>query len=143
MTKTAPQPAHRLALRIYYEDTDAGGIVYHANYLKFAERARTEMIRELGVENRAWREQAGLSFVVQRCAITFHRPARLDDEIEVRTTVDRVGAASLSLRQDIYRGETLLASMDVRLALIDDRMKPARFPKILIAALGPQYGVGK
>ena len=134
----ATQPAHRLRVRIYYEDTDAGGIVYHANYLKFAERARTEMIRELGVENRAWREQAGLSFVVQRCNASFHRPARLDDEVDVRTSVAKIGAASLSLRQGVYRDEILLASMDVRLALVDRQMRPKRFPEMLIAALGPQ-----
>jgi len=140
--KTALEPAHRLSVRMYYEDTDAAGIVYYANYLKFAERARTEMMRALGAEPRAWREETGLFFVVQRCAATYRRPARLDDLVEVRTYVIRVGAASLTARQDVYCEDTLLASMDVRLALVDREMKPARLPKALIAALTPQYRVG-
>jgi acyl-CoA thioester hydrolase len=133
---------HRLALRVYYEDTDAAGVVYYANYLKFAERARSEMMRACGAEPGAWRDETGLFFVVQRCVAEYRRPARLDDLLEVRTAVGRVGAASLSLRQDIFRDETLLASLDVRLALVDGEMKPARLPPALIAALAPQMGAG-
>jgi len=142
MADPGAEPTHRLSARIYYEDTDAAGIVYYANYLKFTERARTEMLRDRGFELQAWGEETGLAFVVQRCNVEYRRPARLDDVIEVRTFVNRVGAASLSARQDIYREETLLVSMDVRLALIDREMKPARLPKALIAALTPQYRVG-
>ena len=134
-------PIHRLNIRIYYEDTDAAGIVYYANYLKFAERARTEMMRDLGAEPGAWREETGLFFVVQRCHADYRRPAMLDDIVELRTYVVKVGAASLSVRQEVYRQETLLTSMDVRLALVDNRMKPARIPEPLIAALTPQYKI--
>jgi acyl-CoA thioester hydrolase len=136
------QPKHRLPLRIYYEDTDSGGIVYYANYLKFAERARTEMLRECSFESRAWGERLGLAFVVQRCVAEYHQPAKLDDKIEVQTFVDQVGAASALLRQNVYRDDTLLVSMEVRLAMIDRRMKPARLPEMLIEALSPQYKVG-
>ena len=142
MADPGAEPAHRFRVRIYYEDTDAAGIVYYANYLKFAERARTEMMRDLGVESLAWREEAGLAFVVQRCDAAYRRPARLDDVVEVQTFVVRAGAASLALRQEVHRLETLLVSMDVRLALVDREMKPARLPKALIAALTPQYRVG-
>jgi acyl-CoA thioester hydrolase len=136
------QPDHRLDVRVYYEDTDAAGIVYYANYLKFAERGRTEMMRALGAEPSHWREETGLFFVVQRCFAEYKQPATLDDRIEVRTYVLRVGAASLFLRQDVCRDETLLVTMDVRLALVDDKMRPARLPETLIAALTPQYRVG-
>lgn len=133
---------HRLPIRVYYEDTDAAGIVYYANYLKFAERARTEMMRELGAEPRSLQEETGLFFVVQRCHAEYRRPAMLDDVVEVQTHVTGIGAASLSLRQDVHRQDTCLASMDVRLALVDHEMKPARLTKALIAALSPQYKIG-
>lgn len=142
MADPGAEPAHRFSVRIYYEDTDAAGIVYYANYLKFAERARTEMMRDLGVESEAWREEAGLAFVVKHCVADYRRPARLDDVVEIRSFVVRVGAASLSLRQEVHRQATLLVSMDVRLALVDRGMKPVRLPKALIAALTPQYRVG-
>jgi acyl-CoA thioester hydrolase len=143
MTETdTGRPKHRFPLRIYYEDTDAGGIVYYANYLKFAERARTEMLRECGFESRAWGERLGLAFVAQRCVAEYRQPAKLDDEIEVRTFVDQIGAASAQLRQDVYRDDTLLVSMEIRLAMVDRRMKPARLPEMLIEALSPQYKVG-
>ncbi|MEM7042000.1 MAG: tol-pal system-associated acyl-CoA thioesterase [Pseudomonadota bacterium] len=140
--KAERPPDHRLAVRVYYEDTDAAGIVYYANYLKFAERGRTEMMRALGAEPSTWREETGLFFVVQRCHADYRQPARLDDDIEVRTFITRVGAASLSARQEVHRGDTLLVSMEVRLAMVDHEMKPARLPKALIAALTPQYEAG-
>lgn len=142
MANSGAEPTHRLSVRIYYEDTDAAGIVYYANYLKFAERARTEMMRNLGVESGAWREETGLAFVVKHCAADYRRPARLDDLIEIRSFVLKAGAASLSLRQEVHCESTLLVSMDVRLALVDRAMKPVRLPKALIAALTPQYRVG-
>ena len=136
-------PDHRFTIRVYYEDTDAAGIVYYANYLKFAERARTEMLRAAGTAAGFRREDTGLTFVVQRCSAEYRRPARLDDLVEVQTRVTRVGAASLALRQDVWRDETLLVPMEVRLALVDREMKPARLPKALIAALTPQYVAGR
>ena len=136
------QPQHRFPIRIYYEDTDSGGIVYYANYLKFAERARTEMLRECGFESRTSNDQLGLAFVAQRCLAEYRRPARLDDVIEVRPFVDRIRAASILLRQDAYRDDTLLVSMAIRLAMVDRRMKPIRLPEMLIEALSQQYKVG-
>ncbi|MGI9416421.1 MAG: tol-pal system-associated acyl-CoA thioesterase [Geminicoccaceae bacterium] len=141
-SKAEREPDHSLRCRIYYEDTDAAGIVYYANYLKFAERGRTEMMRALGAEPSAWREETGLFFVVQRCHAEYRRAARLDDVVEIRTFITRVGAASLSVRQEVHRDDGLLVSMDVRLALVDHEMKPARLPEALIAALAPQYRAG-
>lgn len=131
--------AHRFTLRVYYEDTDAVGIVYYANYLKFAERARTEMLRDISNDYSLMRDELGLAFVVQRCLANYRRPARLHDLLDVRTLIVRVGAASLTLCQEVFRDDMLCVAIDVRLALVDCQMKPARLPQALIAALTPQY----
>ncbi|MEM8951184.1 MAG: tol-pal system-associated acyl-CoA thioesterase [Pseudomonadota bacterium] len=137
------RPDHHFEIRIYYEDTDAAGIVYYANYLKFTERARTEMMRERGASHEDLRRRDGLSFVVKSCAVDYHRPAKLDDILDIRTHIGKTGGASLNLLQQVFKGDRLLVSMDVRLALLTSSMKPARIPKALIAALQPQYGIGK
>ena len=113
---------HVFPVRIYYEDTDAGGIVYHAAYLCFAERARTELLRELGFTNRS------IAFAVVDCTVRYHRPARLDDELEVRTTPAGVGAATLSLAQAIWRAGELLVTIRIRVARLDDNGRPTRLP---------------
>ena len=124
---------HVLPIRVYYEDTDAAGIVYYANYLRFAERARTEMIRCLGVEHRQLMAEQGLAFAVRSCTVDYLQPARLDDEIAVRTRVDAVGGASLRATQRVVRPEddqsqTELVELKIRLAFIDDAQRPARMP---------------
>src|ERR1700742_3787402 len=91
------------SFRVYYEDTDTGGIVYYANYLKFAERARTEVLRDLGITQRILMDEEGVAFAVRRCEVDYLVPARLDDELEVRTALRALGAASLDLDQAIYR----------------------------------------
>ena len=95
---------HAWPLRVYYEDTDAAGIVYHASYLRFAERGRTEMLRELGFDHRSLADAHGVVFAVSRCVIDFRRPARLDDLLEVRTRPLAVGGARLELEQLVMRG---------------------------------------
>ncbi|WGF87300.1 tol-pal system-associated acyl-CoA thioesterase [Marinivivus vitaminiproducens] len=129
------QGKHRLNLRVYYEDTDAGGIVYHASYLRFAERARTEMMRSLGVEQVALREDRGLSFVVRDLSIRYRAPARLDDVVAVDTELRRLGAASLTLRQEMTRGTATLVEIDVNVAVIGRSLRPARLPGDLHALL--------
>jgi acyl-CoA thioester hydrolase len=124
---------HILPIRVYYEDTDAAGIVYYANYLKFAERARTEMIRCLGVEHRQLMVEAGVAFAVLSCAAEYRQPARLDDEIAVRTRIDALGGASLRatqrvVRVDDNRNETALVELKIRLACLDKAQRPARLP---------------
>ena len=126
---------HRLALRVYYEDTDAGGLVYYANYLKFAERARTEWLRALGFENSGLAESAGASWVVRRCEIDYLSPARLDDEVEVRTRVVALGGASADLEQTVLRGAVDLARLLLRLAFVTPAGKPRRLPASLRAAM--------
>ena len=126
---------HVLALRVYYEDTDAGGMVYYANYLKFAERARTEMLRQAGFDHGAMADRFGLAFVVRDCALSYKRPARLDDLLEVRSRFVEVGGASLTAEQLICREATELARLEVRLACTTDGGRPSRIPTALREAL--------
>ncbi len=120
---------HRFSIRVYYGDTDAGGIVYHSNYLDFAERARTELVREMGISQRAMLEEGGgTAFAVRSATVDFLRPAKLDDLLEVETEVVAVGGASVELRQIIRRNATELVRCDVRLGYITLAGKPARIP---------------
>ena len=130
---------HRFPIRVYYEDTDAAGIVYYANYLKFAERARTEMLRDRGFEHRRIRAEQGLAFVVRRCLIDYHRPARLDDALTVETRIARIGRVMLDLLQTIRKEDEILVSLEVQLALLNDKLRPTRVPAALIAALEAQH----
>jgi acyl-CoA thioester hydrolase len=127
---------HRMRIRVYYEDTDAAGIVYHAAYLEFAERARTEMLRCLGLDHASLRARFGLTFAVRRCAIDYRAPARLDDLLEVETRLARLGGASLDLDQRVLREPRLLTRLDVRLALLDRDLRVARVPRALVDAFG-------
>jgi len=120
---------HQLSIRVYYEDTDSGGIIYYANYLKFAERARTEMFRETGYVQKDTIETYGASFVVRACSAEFHKPGLLDDVLEVETEVLKVQGASIKLRQIVSRGNELLVSMEIKLACIDSNGKAMPLPK--------------
>jgi acyl-CoA thioester hydrolase len=127
--------AHSLPLRVYYEDTDAAGMVYHANYLKFAERGRSEMLRSLGFGHRRLGQEAGIGFAVRRCLVDYLVPARLEDALTVDTTLADIGAATLSLRQQIRRDGELLADFDILVACIGHDGRPRRLPSALRAAL--------
>jgi acyl-CoA thioester hydrolase len=135
MTGTAATAAHTFDLRVYWEDTDAAGIVYYANYLKFAERARTEMLRRLGVEQDALRRETGTVFAVKRCAVDYIAPARLDDALTVATELTQLGHASLALAQTVARGKDPLARLQLRIACLGPDMKPTRLPPSLRTAL--------
>ena len=126
---------HRLPLRVYYEDTDAGGIVYHANHLKFAERARTEMLRCLGLDHGAMRERFGLAFAVRRCRVDYLAPARLDDALLIETRLVRLGGASLDLEQRVISAARLLVRLELRLVLLSAGLRVARLPAELNGAL--------
>jgi len=131
-------PAHRLTVRVYYEDTDLAGIVYYANYLRFFERGRTELLRAAGVDQTRLKAEAGLVFVVARIAIDYLSPARFDDLIEVETRLIRLRAATAEMAQSVWRGETCLARADVRLAVTGPDGRPARMPGEIAEALsGP------
>lgn len=122
-------PRHFHPVRVYYEDTDAGGIVYHSCYLNFAERARTEMVRELGISQQSLLQE-GTAFAVRRALVDFFRPARLDDLLTVETELRAVGGASLDLDQIIRRNDdgTELVRIEVRLGYITLSGRPTRLP---------------
>ena len=126
---------HVFPVRVYYEDTDAGGLVYHASYLRFAERARTEALRLAGTEQNRMLADTGLGFVVRRMEIDFRAPAVLDDLLEVVTRMSDIGGASLRAEQNIRRAGHTLVHMLLKLACIDRRGRPARMPLPLRAAL--------
>lgn len=128
---------HVFPVRVYYEDTDAAGIVYYVNYLKFAERARTEMLRLMGRQQQAMMETEGVAFAVKSAKIEYFRPARLDDSLAVRTGLVEVAGASLKVRQRVFRGDELLADMLIRLAVMDRSGRPVRLPADIRAALSP------
>ncbi len=123
-------------IRVYYEDTDTGGVVYYANYLKFFERARTEWLRAMGFEQQAMFDEFGLRFVVTRIECDYRQPARLDDLIEVDVRVARTGGASIVFEQTARRGVEVLATARVRAGCIEsDRFTPVPLPPSLRAAL--------
>lgn len=120
---------HTEQFRIYYEDTDAGGIVYHANYLKFAERARSDALRELDIGQHILREEMGVYFVVRHAEITYLKPILLDDLITVTTEVTHIGNSSLKMKQVIWRDSLELSQMLMHIVCISNEKKPVRIPE--------------
>lgn len=130
-----------LPIRVYWEDTDAGGIVFYANYLKFMERARTEWLRSMGIAQRQLREDTGGIFVVSETQLKYHRPARLDDELLVTAELRQIGSASLIIAQrvlsnseqsasDVAAGPALLCEGTIRIGWVDAAsLRPARIPR--------------
>ena len=121
---------------MYYQDTDAGGVVFHGQYLDFMERARTELLNAAGLDLARIADERRLMFLVFQISITYHRPGRLNDMLSVTAEVAKMGQASVVFRQRVERGAELLVEADVTLALVDrDRMRPARFPAELAQEL--------
>ncbi|MFM0021891.1 MULTISPECIES: tol-pal system-associated acyl-CoA thioesterase [Paraburkholderia] len=128
-------------IRVYYEDTDAGGIVFYANYLKFFERARTEWLRACGVDQRKLAEESGALFVVRSTALDYLAPARLDDMLRIVSRIERLGRASVDFAQEAWRDDTLLATGTIRVGCVDSKsMKPAAIPPPVHAALRREPG---
>ncbi len=130
-------------IRVYYEDTDAGGIVFYANYLKFFERARTEWLRACGIDQQRLAESAGIVFVVRRTSVDYSAPARLDDSIRIVSRIARLGRASVDFHQEAWRDAVLLASGDIRVASVDRAtIRPAGIPERVLEGLrrGPHAG---
>ena len=126
---------HSNNIRVYYEDTDAGGLVYHANYLKFAERARTEMLREVKIEQLILKNDYNIQFIVKNLYIDFFKPAQLDDLLTIKSVILKVSLAKVIMEQLIYKKMTLLAKIDVTLGSINTEGKPSRLPKIVLERL--------
>ena len=131
------EATHLFPIRVYYEDTDAGGLVYHANYLKYAERGRTEMLRLLNVNHTETAERYGLAFAVRDCAIDYRRAARLDDVLEVRSRLFDLRAASLGVDQGIWREAEQVANLSLRIVCLNREGRPARLPASIRATLQP------
>jgi acyl-CoA thioester hydrolase len=124
--------SHQHRVRIYWEDTDAGGVVYYANYLKFMERCRTEWLRALGVDQLRLRAERELQFAVVSVAVSFLRPALLNDEVIVTAELVRLSGATISFKQAIWRGEVQLIEATTRVACLDSgTLKPRAIPKDL------------
>jgi acyl-CoA thioester hydrolase len=118
MAEKMPAP-FTWTVRVYYEDTDAGGIVFYANYLKFFERARTEWLRAAGVDQQALIEREGAAFVVKHASIDYHAPARLDDELTLTLRIEKLGRASVQFAQQAWKGELLLVEAQVKVGCVD------------------------
>jgi acyl-CoA thioester hydrolase len=130
------EPVFRHAIRVYWEDTDAGGVVYHAQYLCFLERARTEWLRAQGIEQHGLREREDLVMAVRSMAIEFEAPARLDDELESRLWLEARRGASFSLLQELWRGGECLLRARVRIACLHaNAFRPRALPSWLVAAI--------
>jgi acyl-CoA thioester hydrolase len=146
-----PETASRFtwSIRVYYEDTDAGGIVFYANYLKFFERARTEWLRACGVDQRRLGDETGAIFIVRGTALEYHAPARLDDVLRIESRITRLGRASVEFEQSAWRGAagaqdaTRLASGQIRVACVERAtLRPGAIPPQVLDALvrGPAVG---
>jgi acyl-CoA thioester hydrolase len=134
---------HVLAVRVYYEDTDFSGAVYHANYLKFCERARSDCLRLLGIHHGELHEDdngRGLGFVVRRLVCDFLKPAQIDEVLEVETRFDSMGGARLELDQQIKREEELIFRAKVMVALVDGQGRPQRLPEALMRTIEARRG---
>ena len=138
---TTTGAAYVFPVRVYWEDTDAGGIVFYANYLKFFERARTEWLRSLGIGQRQLKDDSGGMFVVSQTNVRYLQPARLDDQLLVTVRLERIGSASLTLVQQILAGTAadaaLLCEGSIRIGWVQAAsLKPARIPHTLLTLLG-------
>ena len=125
---------HQTQIRVYYADTDAQGIVYHANYLRFCELARTESLRSIGIELPTFIEEYGVQFAVVEMTVKFHKPARLDDQLLIVSKISHIGRASIHYLQDIYfsdQNKELICAADVRLVTVDKQMRPQAVPDVL------------
>ncbi|MDT3705464.1 MAG: tol-pal system-associated acyl-CoA thioesterase [Thiobacillus sp.] len=130
--------AFRWPVRVYWEDTDAGGVVYYANYLKFMERARSEWLRAYGFEQDVLRDEAGVVFVVRRVEIDYLSPARFNEKLDVSVSLHEAGRASFKVRQELTRGADCLALAMVTLACVDVTFfKPVKIPAPILRALAP------
>ncbi|UXU88535.1 tol-pal system-associated acyl-CoA thioesterase [Burkholderia sp. S-53] len=133
-------------VRVYYEDTDAGGIVFYANYLKFFERARTEWLRACGIDQRQLADDTGAIFIVRSTSLDYRAPARLDDTLAIMSRPGRIGRASVEFAQEAWCGDTLLVAGHIRLGCVDrNGIRPAAIPPAVLDALhrGPVIDAGQ
>jgi acyl-CoA thioester hydrolase len=121
---------HLFDVRVYYEDTDFGGIVYYANYLKFIERARSEMVREMGIDQKSMKED-GIIFAVRKVEANYLAPALYDDMLQVRTIIGDTSAVRAVFEQQVWRGDTMIFTADVTIVCIGEDGRPTRLPAVI------------
>ena len=126
-------------LKVYYEDTDAGGVVYYANYLKFLERARTEALVNLGFSNKKIKDEFGALIIVKSCNINYKKPAHLEDELSIRSFVKSITKTSFTMNQFISRVEDLIVEAKIHLVFINDKGKPIKIPDSLFQDFKPYF----
>jgi len=124
-------------VRVYYEDTDAGGIVYYANYLKFFERARTEWLRAIGVGQQVLLAEHDVMFVVKNVSADYHAPAKLDDVLKLTLRIEKLGRASIQFVQEAWCGDRLLNTARVKVGCVDSAMRPRAVPDAVAARMRP------
>jgi acyl-CoA thioester hydrolase len=134
---------HRFALRVYFEDTDAAGIVYYANYLRFMERARSDMLRAVGIDQRAALESGEGVYAVAEACIKYRRPAKLDDDLLIQTEIVEIRAASVLIHQRVMRGDEILADATVTAAFLSQDGRPKRQPRAWVEIFERLEGEGK
>ena len=126
---------HKNNVRVYYEDTDAGGVVYHANYLKYAERSRTEMLRKYKIEQEVLKNNYSIRFIVKDLFIEYYKAAILDDYLTIKSFIIKISSAKIKMEQEIYKKNTLLAKINITLGSINLEGKPSRLPKFVLNIL--------
>ena len=124
-------------IKVYYEDTDAGGIVYYANYLKFLERARSEALSEVGLSNLKIKKNYGALIVVKSCNIDFNKSAHLEDQLEINSFVTSFSKTSFTMSQLIYRNQDIIVKSKVHLVFVNEKSKPIKIPENIIKSLKP------
>ena len=124
-------------IKVYYEDTDAGGVVYYANYLKFLERARSEALSEVGLSNLKIKKNYGALIVVKSCNIEFNKSAHLEDQLEINSFVTSFSKTSFTMSQLIYRNQDIIVKSKVHLVFVNEKSKPTKVPENIIKSLKP------
>lgn len=136
------QTDFRWTMRVYYEDTDSGGVVYYANYLKFFERARTEWLRAAGIGQHAMVEQEQAMFVVRSTSVEYHKPAKLDDELVITVRVEKMGRASMVFVQEAWRGQHCLSFGRIKVACVHaTQFRPCPIPASVMSAIHAHYSL--
>ncbi|MDB2362947.1 YbgC/FadM family acyl-CoA thioesterase [Candidatus Pelagibacter bacterium] len=126
-------------LKVYYEDTDAGGVVYYANYLKYLERARTEALSTIGLSNLQIKDKFGALIIVKSCNIEYKKSAKLEDELKIRSFVKSVTKTSFFMNQIITNGETTIVEAQVHLVFVNDKGKPVKVPQVIFDNFKPYF----
>jgi len=126
-------------VKVYYEDTDAGGIVYYANYLKYLERARTEALSSIGLSNLQIRDKFGAFIIVKSCNIDYKKPGYLEDELSIKSFVKSITKTSFFMNQIIIRGENIIAEAKIRLVFVNENGKPVKIPGLIFENFKPYF----